>query len=557
MAKEYMTPAMIKAKHDVLKADRSNVEHLWELIEQFVMPFRGEFYRDTTDEQSIDWRKRRLYDSTAVIDAQNLAAAIQSNIINPASRWFDMVFRDKELMNDDAAREWIEACANEVYFALNESNFNVEAPESILDMVGFGTSILNEESEDKDEELRIDFSSMPIKEVVFEESTSGGILSVFRLLQWTALAIKDKFPEGTIFPKKIQDVLGTDKEGVLKFKILFCVHRRELKADAQAKVLAADQRQFASRYIFYDDPIDIGEQGGYYEMPTFIPRFRKTSDSKWGHSPSAVALADILSLNELVQTTLENAAKVVDPPTLVTKRGLLSNLDLGRGGLTVVKSMDDIKDYVSSARFDVGNLEIKRLQDSIHRAFYVDQLELKDSPVMTATEAQIRYELMQRLLGPTSGRFYTDWLNPCVSRTFNILYRGGRLPEMPQIVLDKGAQYDIVYTGPMARSHKREQVISIQNWMSSLVELGAVIPDVLDVPDPTKAAVKLGTLAGVPADIMRSEDEINTLRKQKQEAAQAAQKAELAKAESEAELNRSRATAGGEGNGQEEIPAQG
>ena len=544
-----MTPEMIKHKHDVLKADRSNVEHLWDLIEQFVLPFRGNFFRDVNDEQSMDWRKRQLYDSTAVVDAQNLAAAIQSDIINPSSRWFNMNFRDKTLNKKDDAREWIEECANIVYYGLNESNFNVEAPESILDLVGYGTSVLNEEvlNEDTDNPT-LKFSSMPIKEVVFEEDIDGGALSVYRKLQWTALAMLDKFKDKELLPDKVKDILGTPEEGKQKFNIIFCIHKRlDKDPPADAKIIAPAERQYASRYIFYDDPKDIGPEGGYYEMPSFIPRFRKTSDSKWGHSPSAVAMADILTLNELVQTVLENAAKVVDPPTLVTKRGLLSNLDLGRGGLTVVRSMDSIKDYVSSARFDVAALEISRLQDSIHRAYYADRLDMKDSPAMTATEAQIRYELMNRLLGPTSGRFYTDWLNPCIERTFNIYFRAGKLPDPPESVKNSNSQYDIEYTGPMARSHKREVAISINNWTQTLAELGKVLPDVLDVPDPTKMAVELGILGGVPATVMRSEDEIKTVRDERAAAIEETRKAELDKINSEANRNNNSVEQGGQG----------
>ncbi len=537
-----MEPVDIKRKWDTLKSDRHNIEDLWDLIEQFVLPFRGEFFRDNSSESEVDWRKRKIYDSTAVVAAQNLAAAIQSNMINPSTRWFDMTFQNEELNSDDSAREWIEECATIIYNALNESNFNQEAAESILDMVGFGTTVIVEEVEEGKNNPTLDFSSMPIKEVEFEEGADGNLLSVYRELQWTALQCEEKFGKEKL-PQKIADKLNTSEEGKIRFKIIFCIHRRRgIELDPEIKVAAPLLRPFASRYIFYDDPVDMKPEGGYYEMPAFIPRFRKTSGSKWGHGPAAVAMADILSLNELVETVLENAAKAVDPPTLVTKRGLLSTLDLGRGGLTVVKSLDQIKDYVTGARFDVAALTVENLQKSIRACFFVDQLELKDSPAMTATEAHIRYELMQRLLGPTAARFITDWLNPCVSRTFNIYFRAGLLPEMPQSVVDAQAQYTIEYTGPMARSHKREIAMAINGWVSSLVELGAVLPDVLDTPDPDKLALQMGINSGVPAEVMRSKDEIEAVRKQRQEREAAAQKAELDKLNAQA--NQANALAG-------------
>jgi len=43
--------------------------------------------------------------------------------------------------------------------------------------------------------------------------------------------------------------------------------------------------------------------------------------------------------------------------------------------------------------------QIAEMQQQIRSRFYTDELQLKDSPQMTAMESQIRYELMQRILG--------------------------------------------------------------------------------------------------------------------------------------------------------------
>lgn len=530
-----MTPLEIQRRRNALKADRNNVEGLWDLIEQFVLPFRGEFYRKVNSENSVDWRKRQIYDSTAPVAAQNLAAAIQSNMMNPATRWFDMYFPDPELQKDDDAREWIEACADIIYDGLNESDFNKEASESILDMVGFGTTVIVEEVQDERNDPKLDFSHSPLKGCLFEQDSEGGLLNFYRDIQYTALQIRDKWYSESLegMPQKVKDKLNSNKAGIDKFDIIFCIYNRFNNADKTQRVLAPTARQYGSTYILVDDggdnpePQVLGEEGGYYEMPAFAPRFRRTSDSIWGHGPAAVAMADILTLNELVEMVLENAAKAIDPPTMTTKRGLLSNLNLGRGQLTVVKSLDEVKEFLTGARFDVAALEVERLQNNIKDCFYVNQLELKDTPAMTATEAHIRYELMQRLLGPTSSSFQTDWLNPCIERTFNIYYRAGKLPEMPPIVADMQGQYRIEYTGPMARSHKRELALAINNWTMSLAEMGQVLPDVLDVPDPDNLAIKLGIMQGVPADVMRSETEIVKERDRRRAAIAAQQSAEV------------------------------
>jgi hypothetical protein len=230
-----------------------------------------------------------------------------------------------------------------------------------------------------------------------------------------------------------------------------------------------------------------------------------------------VILSDILTLNELVETTLEALGKVVDPATITTQRGLMSNLDLGRGGLTVVRDINDIKPYESGARFDVADLKIQRLQTAINQAFYVDQLELKDSPAMTATEVNVRYELMQRLMGPTLGRMQDDFLDPLIERTFRILYRKGSLPEMPAIVAEQASELDIEYTGPLPRSQKMETARSVQEWVGGLAQMSEAFPEVLDIPNVDEMARGLGHMSGVPAKFIH---DVKTVQKRRQQRAE-------------------------------------
>jgi len=507
---------MIVNRQALLEGERKTVESLWEDIERFIMPFRGEFFRDLKCEGEVNWRKRHIYDSTAIQAAQNLAASVQSNLMNPSTRWFNFMFRDKELQSEDEAREWLETCADVVYYALSESDFNKEAAESITDMVGFGTSIIIEEENDG-----LDFSSIPIREAYFEEDVEGGIINLYRILRWTPDQCEDFFVKGdykrTDLPKEILEKLDTKESGTLKFDIIFCVYRRPLISKKITPPISATLRPYGSKYVMKASKLTIGVEGGYYEMPAFCPRWRTTSGSRWGHSPSVIALPDVMTLNEVVETTLEVAAKVIDPPLITTQRGIMSDVQLGRGGLTVLRDMDSLAPFNTGGRLDLGKLEIQRLQESIKESFFVNQLELKDSPAMTATEAQIRYELMQRLLGPTVGRMQSDFLGPMLSRTFNIEARAGRLPPPPQIVIDANAEYDVEYTGPAARSHKQEEIISTQRWLQSLAEYAQVDPSVLDVVDTINMPQQMGIRGGVPAIMMRSNDQIEAIRKDREQ----------------------------------------
>jgi len=99
--------------------------------------------------------------------------------------------------------------------------------------------------------------------------------------------------------------------------------------------------------ILYEDATQLGDEGGYFEMPAFVPRWRKTAGSQWGYSPAMVCLSDVLTLNQLVELILIAGEKVVDPPVLGRRRGVFGDVDLRAGGYTTVADEKSITVFES------------------------------------------------------------------------------------------------------------------------------------------------------------------------------------------------------------------
>ena len=519
----------IKKRFNSLVEDRKILDDTFQVIEKMVVPFRGEFFKPMTNEAEVDWRKREIFDSTAILANQQLAASLQSNLTNPSSGWFSLGFRGDKLEGDQEAKEWLEACEDIIYQDLQDSNFNLESNEFYLDLTSYGTSILIEEVANEIEWEGIEFTAAPLVDIYFEEDRNGQIKRMYRRINWLPLQIMDKFGADKV-PEWVKeaDIAASNT----KIEMVYCIYFRESKKDANvSKKLAPKERPFGSKYIFHKDGSEIGEEGGKYEMPAFAARWRKVSGSRWGHSPAFVCLSDILTLNALTEETLEALGKVVDPSTIVTERGLLSDLDLGRGGLTVARSKDDIWAYESRARFDVGELKIDRLQNAVRSAFFIDQLEVQSNDSDTAFEFGKRYEMMQRLLGPSLGRIISDYLDPMIQRTFNIEARAGRLPEPPQSVQDAEAEYDIRYIGPLPRAQRMQVVDSINQYLGGMAARAEIFPDALDIPDIDAMEREIAELSGVPAKLLNNQKDIDDVREARAEQAQAAAEAQLAEQE--------------------------
>ena len=518
----------LQAIYAVLKVERANIEETWQAIVNVMMPHRGNFFTGPKSEAAVDWKRGRgIYDSTAPMAVQTLAASIHGSLTSPSTTWFTLNFRDADLKEDKAAKEWLDAAGREVYNALQDSNFNVEANEAYIDLVGMGTAvIIQEELSEKHREREGDFTFTAVlpEQMYFQQDHTGQIYRAFRKLSWTPLQIVDKFRAGV--PKAIVEKATEPKQE--KLEICMAVYRRENVDKHVTPPVAAALRPYGMKYFDVATGAQIGVEEGYYEMPAYAARWRKTADSQWGNSPAMLALADTLTLNALSQMTLQALEKVIDPATMATERGLLSSLDLNAGGLTIVQNKDSIWPYESKVKFADIQQEKGELRASIRSALFVDQLELKESPAMTATEVQARLELMQRLLGPTLGRLESDFLSPLILRSFNILLRAGRFGEVPPSLKGKSGAIDIKYVGPLARAQRKDEETAIIRWLGTLAEIAQSTgnPELMDIPDFDQIAKELAELGGVPADCLKAKEKVNTERKTREAAIQQQQQAE-------------------------------
>tara|TARA_R110002020_G_scaffold170207_2_gene359575 strand:- start:7755 stop:9401 length:1647 start_codon:yes stop_codon:yes gene_type:complete len=504
-----MTPMDIRRKFDTLWSERKTVEGQWQAIEQFVAPFKGKFFNTDAGEHGVEWQTaRNIFDATAVQAHIQLASSIHGALTNPAIKWFDFEWRDLETRKNHDAQVWIEEASKRVYDELQDSNFNLEANNVYRGLTSFATAAVTEEANAEPSEpwAGVNFTSVPIKQVYFEPDDKGQCLNFYRLLSWRPSKIVAKFGIENV-PDKVKTAFESASD--VAMEIIFCAYTRLDKQDQTDTVLTPENRPYGWTYIMRDDAEQLAE-GGYYEMPAYIVRWELTDESMWGNGPANYALADILTLNQLVELDLRSREKVIDPAILYRERSLINTLDLGPGAQNACRDPDGIKAFESAARFDAVEATIVRLQMAVRKYFYIDQLELKESPAMTATEVQVRYEMMQRLLSSTMSRLKEDFLDPLLQRTFNLLYRAGELGQPPEG--QKLGAFDVNYIGPLSRSMKFDQSASIERWVTQLqliAQLGGEAENVLLVPDYDAIARSGAAQLNLPTEYTRPKAKVD------------------------------------------------
>lgn len=528
-----MKASQIVKRFDALKSQRSNLDTVLQKIETYVLPFRGEFFSQMSSEHEVDWERKEIYDNTACIAVNLLASQIHGNLTSPVNKWFGLRYRDEDLNTDVAAKEWLEDAEDKVWQTLQESNFDTAAPEAYLDSSGFGTSIITMEDVDDIQWKGVQFNALQLMDAYFEAGPDGMPYRIYRRLRYTKLELEDAFQ----LPDDLKPKDKNDTDPDEKIDVIFCIYK-EPKNNSDEPILAPTLRPVQWRYVHKNSGRFLKlkgmntVKGGYYDFPGMTLRWQKTAGAKWGYSPAMIMISDIITLNDLVAMKTEATAKELDPPMKTTEQGVVGDLDNVPGGLTLVTQMDALDPLYPHSNFSAGVMEEGRLQESIRAGFFVDKLEMKDSPAMTATEAQIRYERMLRMLAPTMGRMKADFLMPVVTGIFNKLLRYGQLNEMPDSV--QGAELDVEFTGALPRAIKGEIADGMERWLIGISGQVELNPEVLDIVDFDQYNRTMAELRGVPAKVTRTDDEVQETRDRRAEEQKAMRDIEMARAAGDA-----------------------
>ena len=522
----------IRKRLDKLEADRGTWESHWQEILDYVMPRKAEitFLRSRGEK-----RTEVLFDSTAITANNLLAASLQGTLTSPSLPWFSLKLRDDDANKIRDVQIWLEDTARRMYAVFNESNFNTEVHEMYLDLCSVGTSaIFVEEANEGFLQGGLHFNTLHIAEYFIQENSTGRVDTLYRKYKMTARQAVQEFGEDNV-GTKIKEAIKAKPDTQFNF-----IHAVEPTQDYERSVGMKSKTKlpFHSCHVCFEDKMVV-RVGGYNEFPYLVPRWSKATGEIFGRSPSYNALPDIKTLNKAVEIGLKAWAKAIDPPLLVTDDGVIGRVRMTPGGITVVRSDTAIKPLQIGSNWQITDLKENQLRTAIRQAYYSDQLQLQEGPQMTATEVQVRYELMQRLLGPTLGRFQTEFLNPLIERIFGIMMRADALMPRPEAM--SGMSMDIEYVGPLARSQRMEEAIAVERLYQLAMQVVQVDPTVMDVINHEQAIRMRATLLGVPKTVLRGEDEVAEIREQRAAAQQQAQEQAMAQQQADTALSQGKA----------------
>ncbi len=492
-----------------MKAERSPYESQWQKIAELIRPLREEF--ETTPTEGAR-RGRKIYDATGIVANDNLAAGIYGAMTSPGNRWFALKTRHRELDDQVAVKQWLEAAGKVLLdsFGTGVSKFYNEVPALYADVAAFGTAV--HFSAERAQGGGIFDSVRPLSECFIAVNEDEEVDTLYREFTMTARQLVGRF--GSAASTKAREL--AERSPGAKIKML---HVTEPNPNFTEGAMGQAGKAFRSAYIELDHR-HLVDEGGFDEFPYQVPRWALASGELYGRGRGEQALADLLQLQQMVKTNIRAGQMVADPPLLGPDEGLIKIARLYPSGYTpggVSRSGRQLVHPLSTG----GNVPltfemIQDLKSQIRESFYASLLLMSDQASMTATEVMQRQEEKMRLLGPNLGRIQAEFLSPLIKRRFGMLVRAGDLPPPPP-ELD-GQQIEIDYVSPLARQQRTQDALTISRALESVVGLAQIRPEIADLIDFDEAFRRIADGHGAPAAILKSRDEVEQIRAERKEA---------------------------------------
>lgn len=529
-----------------LKSARASFEPHWAECYRFGAPERQQSFSNGDVKNQRETERADLFDSTAADSVQVLVSMIMSGVTPANSIWFkaqpDGIDDLSELTEGE---RWLEDVCQFMWRNIHASNFDSENFDTLTDVVTAGWGVMYCDI-DRVAQGGYVFESWPIGSCYIGSTRADGLIdTIYREHEMTAETMLNTYGEDNCHHSVVETAKNSPDT---KFTLLHVIQPR--------KQTGAGQLNKAMPFASYH--IDVAhkqmlKESGYHEFPCSIPRLRKLPGSVYGNGQMTLALPDAKTANELMKNTLWSSDLQLGGMWIAQDDGVLNphTVRIGPRKVIIANSTDSMKRLDDGTNFQIADYLLTNLQGSIRKKLMADQLPPIGTSQMTATEVNTRVELVRQLLGPMYGRLQTEYLRGILDRCFGLALRDDVLGQAPEELWGRNLSFKFV--SPLARSQRMEEVYATEQYIMSLSSIAQVDQTILDNIDFDAVAVLTGTGRGVPQTIMRTAEEVQELRKIREE-----KQAEQAQAQQQAAMmdKAGDAIAKGMGNQMAQMPTE-
>ena len=509
------------ARWGALKSIRSSWRVHWQDISRHLLPRSGRFFA-TDRNKSHKSKYNAIYDNTATAALRTLGAGMMAGASNPARPWFRLQTADPELNQYHPVRLWLDDVVERMERVFARSNTYRTLHQMYEELGAFGTSVSMILPDFKNV---IHHYPIPCGEYCLQQDYQGRVVALYREFQKTVGEVVKEFGLESCSSQVRSSWTSRQHENpVLILQVI--EPREDQQRDPHSK--RSKDMPWKSVYIEIGGHADqLLRESGFKRFPVVAPRWTVTGNDTYGGSPGMEALGDI---RQLQQEQLRKGQAIdykVRPPLQVPTQLHKRESELFPGGLSYVSPGTTLPhDQVQAhggirSAFEV-NLDLKDLladildvRTRINSSFYADLfLMLSQPPLqgkqMTYGEVAARHEEKLIALGPVLERLHNEQLNPTIDITYDAMNDAGLLPPAPEEL--QGQDLTVEFVSILAQAQRAVGSNATDRFVSSVLEVATVKPEVLDNVNFDKWANGFGSMLGVDTEILVPEDDVIALR---------------------------------------------
>lgn len=502
----------------------------WREVSRFVEPTLGEFEAEERDDGS---KKHNYIINSTATSALNIAVAgMLAGAMSPNRPWFKLEPDQPGVDQSPAVRIWMEQVRQLLLDIFNESTLYQAAPSTLAHGLGFGNGLT--EHLDDFENVAF-FRDIPTGSYVWAQNDKGIIDTVGLKRHYSAQQLIKKFGID-MMPENIKQA-AQNNHMKQDYEVLRWV---EPNADYNPTKAMSQYKKFAAFYILLDGDKSKNvflRKSGHDEFPFHPLRWDvKGSDVYASSSPGLRSLGDVKQLQATEKQKARALQKMVDPPlqgpaTLQGKpvSGMAGSMTLFHGGGQAEKGLRPVytvQPPIQEIRQDLDAIE-RRIGESwfTDLFFAISRMEGIQPKNMLELTQRNQERLLQ--LGPVLLRLHREYLGGIIARTFNQCARAGILPPPPPEIENTGLK--IRYISTMALAQQAAETDSIDRMIEFVGRMGAIgLGGAMDMIDADAMTEKYATVIGVPADIIRSAEDVAADRESRARQQAAAMMADMA-----------------------------
>ncbi len=503
---------------EAAKKARQDVEPVWEDITSYVLPRITEIKPQALPKAARYGEK--MYTSEPV-SALRLASDGTSGYMMPrTAHWVRMEPRDRSAYEIPGVRKFFQDSTEVLHAELNRSNFYGEMTPILDNGFSIGTSVAF--VEDDEESGSVNIISCDPSEIFISENKYKKVDTFFRYHWMTGEQVLERYPDAV--KGKFEEEI---KQNPLELHaILHCVYKRE---DRIHERVDAANKPIASVHILVEKQHLLRESG--YDLQRFVAwRHRRIPGTAYGGSPAWDALADILRLNQHSMDLLDASHLAVRPPIAYPSE--MYDIDISPNGMNPYRLPGRVPQKLDVlGEFPVGLDREEAIGKAIRDHFQTDFFLLLTHSDRQKTAFEVSEMAGERaaVMSTVIGRIESELIDPVLEIIYNLAYEAGRMPDPPQALLEHGGgEFKWEYVGPLAQLQRRHhgQRTRSQIFMEALPILER-FPEAGDILDADALFKEILTEGGMNADLLRDEDEVAAMRRDRAEAEAAQMQAQM------------------------------